>query len=523
MKKSYIITLVLGCLVSTVASAQQIPLYSNYFFTPFIYNPSQSGIDGMTEASLIHRRQWSGIEGGPETSALTLNGALDKSPVGYSVYAFSDKTDIVQRNGVYGSYAYHVKLSKTNTLSFGLGAGYLYNNIDFAKVRVNDEYDNVLYPNLSSGNFDLNFGVNLNINGFNVGASVPQVLAAPITYSDNYNGPVEYNLIRHFVFNSSYDWEIQGDKRVLSPMIMVRTAPNVPTQIDAGAIFNMKDYGYVGAMYRSDYAITANLGIHLNENLTVGYAYDFSTNTYGSSFGTSHEFMLTYRFGSQKNTERIEAKLKRLEDRLRSQEDDNEEYIRERLEEFKEELEAQENEDIEEKVREVVEGMDLYQPGDENNRGGRNGQATNGGGATQNGGETTNTGGTNQPNGGNDRMNGMDPNGGGTNPSTSNPTNSGTNTGGVSGYDPSVMAINVQPGSPGYYVTAGVFGSENNARRLMQRLQSRGLDVNIFQDKANGMYYVFLMKFNNYNAADNARTSNLNGQYDGRLWVKIVE
>ncbi|NVK28519.1 MAG: PorP/SprF family type IX secretion system membrane protein [Flavobacteriia bacterium] len=524
MKKSHILTAVVGLLIAGSAQAQQIPLYSNYFFTPFIYNPAQSGIDGVTEASLLHRRQWSGIEGGPETSALTVNGALNREKIGYSVYAYTDRTDIIQRTGVYGAYAYHVQLSKTNTLSFGLAAGYLDNNIDFDKIRVDDEFDPLLYPNLRRGNFDLNFGVNLNINGFQIGAAVPQLIGAPVEYSDNYNGPVEYNLIRHFVFNAQYDWEIQGDKRVLSPMVLVRTAPNVPTQIDAGAIFNMKDYGFVGAMFRSDYAITANIGVHLTEQLTVGYAYDFSTNTYGTSFGTSHEFMLTYRFGSNSDDERMESELRRLKDQLRRMEDDNEEYIRERFEEFKEELKAQENEDIEEKVREVVEGMELYRPGDENNRNNRSNPNNGGDQGGNQGGNNPNNGGT-QPNNGGDRMNGMDPNGGGnTNPNNGgNPNSNNGGNAGITGYDDSNYASNVQPGSPGYYVTAGVFGSENNARRLMQRLQNQGLDVNVFQDRVNNMYYVYLMKFNNYNAADAARESNLRGQYNGRLWVKIVE
>lgn len=508
MKKTNLVTLAVVLMLGTAANAQQIPLYSNYFFTPFIFNPAQSGSDGVTEASMMHRRQWSGIEGGPETSALTLNGALNREKVGYSVYAYSDRTDIIQRIGVYGSYAYHVQLSENNSLSFGLAAGYLDNNIDFDKIRVDDEFDPLLYPNLRRGNFDLNFGINLNINGFQIGAAAPQILGAPVEYSDNYNGPVEYSLIRHYVFNAQYDWEIQGEKRVLSPMILVRTAPNVPTQIDAGAIFNMRDYGYVGAMFRSDYAITANLGVHLTEQLTVGYAYDFSTNTYGTSFGTSHEFMLQWRFGSNRDNERMENDIRRLKDRMQRNAEDNEEYIRERLEEFKEELEAQEDADIEEKVREVVDGMQLTQPG-------RPGDNTNGGGqqgGQQNGGQQ-----------GGQNMNGYDPNDSGRNNNPNTNTNTNTNNGGGQDYRPENYASNVEPGSPGYYVTAGVFGSENNARRLMQRLQNDGLDVNIFQDRVNNMYYVYLMKFNSYSGADGARNSRLNGRYDGRLWVKIVE
>ncbi|NVK04488.1 MAG: PorP/SprF family type IX secretion system membrane protein [Flavobacteriia bacterium] len=507
MKKLLILPFVLGLMVSNPMDAQQIPLYSNYFFTPFIYNPSYSGKDGVTEASMMHRRQWSGIEGGPETSALTINGALNREKVGYSIYGFNDRTDIIQRTGVYGSYAYHIQLSRDNFLSFGLAAGYMNNSIDFDKIRVKDEYDALLYPNLRRGNFDLNFGFNLNINGFHFGAAVPQLLGAPIEYSDNYNGPVEYSLIRHFVFNAQYDWEIQGDNRVLSPMVMVRTAQNVPTQIDIGAIFNMKEYGYVGAMFRSDYAITANLGIHLTEQLTAGYAYDFSTNTYGTSFGTSHEFMLTYRFGSDSDDERIRREIRGLKedmDELRENQEDN---MREMFEEYQEEMSEQREEDLETEVRRIVEGMDLATAGDPRQQGGGN---PRGGNPQQGGGDQR--GGTDNPNTGSETSN---PRGGGD-------VNTTPNRGGGVDYD-AASARNVEPGSPGYYVTAGVFGSERNARRLMERLQGEGLDVNIFRDSGNSMYYVFLLKFENYNAADQARSSGMNGRYDGRLWVKIVE
>lgn len=507
-------------MAGTAVKAQQIPLYSNYFFTPFIYNPAQSGSSGVTEASIIHRRQWSGIEGGPETSAITLNGALNREKVGYSVYAFTDRTDIVSRTGIYGSYAYHVRLSDENSLSFGLAGGYLNNNIDFDKIRVHEEYDPLLFPNLRRGNFDLNFGINLNIAGFQIGASVPQLLGAPIEYSSNYSGPVEYSMIRHFVFNAQYDWQIQGDKRVLSPIIMVRTAQNVPTQIDAGAIFNMKEYGYIGAMYRSDYSITANIGLHLTEQLSVGYAYDFSTNTYGSNFGTSHEIMLTYRFGSNRQMERLENDMNRMKQRQRQMQEDMDDDLRERFEEFKEEIEASNKQQL----QEMVDGMTLTTPGQPQAGGqGTGGQGTGGqttgqsatqgtGGTT--GGNPVNTGG--QPGGTNPRT------GGGTQPGGST-TGGGTSGSGITGYPSDAMASSVEPGSPGYYVTAGVFGNENNARRLMQRLQGQGLQVNLFQDKVNNMYYVYLAKFSSYQAADGARSSNFNGQYDGRLWIKIVE
>jgi hypothetical protein len=37
------------------------------------------------------------------------------------------------------------------------------------------------------------------------------------------------------------------------------------------------------------------------------------------------------------------------------------------------------------------------------------------------------------------------------------------------------------------------------------------------------MYYVYLLKFRSYEEADRAKSSGLNGQYSGKLWIKVVE
>ena len=92
----------------------------------------------------------------------------------------------------------------------------------------------------------------------------------------------------------------------------------------------------------------------------------------------------------------------------------------------------------------------------------------------------------------------------------------------IKGYDPNQYAGNVQAGSRGYYVTAGVFGSVTNANKLQARLSKQGVSSDVFQDPGNSMYYVFLLKFNNYEAAKQAQGSGFNGQYGGKLWIKAL-
>jgi type IX secretion system PorP/SprF family membrane protein len=510
MKK--LILIIVLALGFSEMEAQQIPLYSNYFFTPYVYNPALSGRDGSLEANLLHRRQWTGIQGSPETTALTLNGARNESNVGWSMYAFSDQANILGRLGAYGNYSYRVRFSDNASLMLGLGAGFINQSIDQSAIRAQDAGDifTVVPPNRT--NFDINAGLALKIADFTLGAAAPQLLSQNLVYSDNVD-QINYNLIRHYVFSAQYDFKFGGDKQILTPLVMVRAAEqNVPVQVDAGLLFNLTEYGYVGAMYRSDYAVTANAGVNLNEWLTVGYAYDFSLNEYSSQLGTSHEFMLTFRFGNDSENERMQNEIKRMKLMQRRQRDETEEAIDEALEEFKDQYKNEIQQAIEEEKKKMEADFErMRQQGGNNNAGGTNAgggsanNSTNSSGRTQQGGNANNNAGS-QSSG----KNGYQP-----------ANNAGTANN--SGYSSANQSSNVQPGSKGYYVTAGVFGQSSNAEALKNRLNAQGFDAGIFRDPSNNFFYVFLLKFNSYQEADQAKASKLNGRYTGNLWIKIMD
>jgi hypothetical protein len=58
---------------------------------------------------------------------------------------------------------------------------------------------------------------------------------------------------------------------------------------------------------------------------------------------------------------------------------------------------------------------------------------------------------------------------------------------------------------------------------MANSLSKKGIRAKVFRDNGNNMFYVYLLKFKNYEEADRARTSGLNGQYSGKLWIKVVE
>ena len=503
----FTLALVVG---SYSVQAQQLPLVSNYLNTAHLFNPAFSGLDGKTEITVLNRRQWTDIQGAPETQFMAFNGNREDLKFGYSGYAFNDVTDIVSRAGFYGSYAWHVKFTDQNSLSLGLGAGYVNNTINVGGIRVQDDLDPVLFSALNRGKFDLNFGFNLKFCDFSFGAAVPNILAPKVDFSDNYViSPFQYQYMRHYVVNTQYDVNLQKGLMTLSPFVTVRANEVTIPQVDAGLMFNHKEYFFIGAAYRSSYAVTANTGVHLTENITMGYAYDFSLNTYGFALGNSHEFMLRYSFGESKKDKRLENELKKLKDRQRRQSGDLEDLLNDRLDEFKDEVSAQQKE-LFDAEKENLKGELSEAASQAASEAASNAVNANGG---MNSGSVGGNGGRNNGSSNQD-----------TYPATTYPQTpqGGSVKSNIKGYDPNQYAGNVQAGSHGYYVTAGVFGSVTNASKLQARLRKQGVSSDVFQDPGNSMYYVFLLKFNNYEAAKQAQGSGFNGQYGGKLWIKAL-
>ena len=78
-----------------------------------------------------------------------------------------------------------MKFTDRNSLSLGLGAGYVNNNINVAGIRVPDELDPVLFSALNTGKFDLNFGFNLQFGDFSWCCRT-KLVAPKVDFSDNY-------------------------------------------------------------------------------------------------------------------------------------------------------------------------------------------------------------------------------------------------------------------------------------------------------------------------------------------------
>jgi type IX secretion system PorP/SprF family membrane protein len=314
----------------TQAFAQQVPMYSHYYYNQFLYNPALAGSKAYGQVYLINRNQWFNIPGAPQTQALTIDGPLRNNNAGLGLGVYRDVAGQFNITGGTAAYRYTLNLGNSGQkLSFGLALGVLNNRIDLNDLSVQNPLDPVTASTYQGATgFDANMGVNYEVNNFNVGLSVPQILGGELAYdaikNTVTNQVVRYGMARQFVLNAGYNWDLNGDETwFIQPNALLRYTPNTPAQYDISAMLNYQDKYWIGGMFRSAYAVTAAGGLRLADQFVAGYAYDISVHKVSEYTKGAHEVMLGYQWGgSPMDDPDLKRKFKDIDEKLNKEEKD---------------------------------------------------------------------------------------------------------------------------------------------------------------------------------------------------------
>ncbi|MBI1306511.1 MAG: type IX secretion system membrane protein PorP/SprF [Bacteroidetes bacterium] len=323
--KKLIILAAVAVLGITGAIAQQVPLYSHFYYNQFLYNPSLAGTKPFGQLFLVNRNQWNSIPGAPRTQALTVDGPLKNNKVGIGLGVYHDQAGIFNITGAQAAYRYSLDFGKNRMLSFGLGLGVLNNRLDLNDVKVKDVLDPDIYNAYQSATgFDANIGLNYKWNNLVVGFTVPQIIGGELAYeaiqNKITNGTVQYGMIRHFLVHANYEWDVFGNEKwFYQPNVIVRVTPNAPTSFDINGVVSYKHLYWGGIMYRRQYAITASAGLRIGEQIVAGYAYDFAIHDVSQYTRGAHEVMVGWQWGgSPSDDPKIKAQLKAINDKINS-------------------------------------------------------------------------------------------------------------------------------------------------------------------------------------------------------------
>ena len=284
--------------------AQQLPQYSQYMLNDFAMNPAIAGKSmDYWEMKSNNRYQWVGITDAPRTYVLSLNGPLANRKMGLGGTLFTDIVGPTRRLGINFSYAYSLKINETYKLNLGISAGVLQYSVDGHKLILQDYSDLVLTSQYKSALLpDFGTGAYLYSDKIFVSLSIPQLYNAQVKFKDTQHSDLS-RIRPHFYLFGGYKIDLQNNFEI-EPSIMLKWRDPTPMKIDLGLRAVYRKIVWLGAYFRTRDAISAIVGYLHNDQLMVGYSFDFTTTRLRNYSTGTHEIMLGLKFNSPKENPR---------------------------------------------------------------------------------------------------------------------------------------------------------------------------------------------------------------------------
>jgi type IX secretion system PorP/SprF family membrane protein len=297
MKKIGLILVAIA--VNFSLSAQQLSMYSQYYWNDFVINPAFTGIKNTPRVQLGYRNQWSGFKGAPKTYTIGVHTSLKNNNMGLGGMIFSDdQGGAIQQNGVMLNYSYNLKIDKQSGISFGIAGilnQYGYNGSDIQNINP----DATLQSNVKQVAPDMNFGLVYHLkNKLFIGLAANQLISSRLNKLNSVPVITTGNkLIRHYNLSASYLAKVNANIS-LEPYAMLRTTFITSPQVELGAKVTYNDFVFGGLSYRNKDAVIGLIGLNYKQFM-FAYSYDFTTSGIRNYSSGSHEVLFAYQFNKK--------------------------------------------------------------------------------------------------------------------------------------------------------------------------------------------------------------------------------
>lgn len=298
-------------LAALQVSAQQQGQFSMYMINQYTANPAVAGTEDYIDAKVGFRSQWVGLTDAPQSYYATIHGPIKKNinhkqfdnvsvkPLAWhsgGLMVTGEVTGPLNKNAIFGTYAYHIPLSSNLNLSLGASAGVQQYRVKAADLKYDPQgnYDKATAANTSVWAPDGNVGIWLYSKKFYFGASSMQILNKKVDLASNADAKSRLN--RHFFATTGYRIKLDsaGDW-ALVPSIMFKAVAPTPVQVDLNCKIRYKDMFWGGVSWRNRDAFIFIVGMTLEQKFDIGYSYDYTTSQIGHFSSGSHEIVLGYR------------------------------------------------------------------------------------------------------------------------------------------------------------------------------------------------------------------------------------
>ena len=286
---------------SLAASAQQLPMYSQYFVNDFSINPAVAGSKPYFPLQLNVRTQWASLGSiAPKTNTLSFHMPVAFKQLGVGAIVTQDKTGPYSQLMVIASIAYHLQLDEDNKtrLSFGLSGLINQHTLNFDELEFNNpdpEFEGGTYSKVIP---DASMGAYLYSKHYFLSLSSHQLFES--TFKESITSIFGDNTeVRHYFANMGYTFHIHSDFHV-EPSVLVKATDSGPSQLDVNTRFIFNNSYWAGLSFRTSKSLVLVAGLELGSFL-LSYSYDYGISSIASASSGSHEISVGFNINDARN------------------------------------------------------------------------------------------------------------------------------------------------------------------------------------------------------------------------------
>ncbi|RZN78570.1 MAG: type IX secretion system membrane protein PorP/SprF [Winogradskyella sp.] len=283
--------LMFGALTVNLSNAQQDPQYTHYMYNTLSINPAYAGQRDNLSIVGLHRTQWVGIDGAPQTQSLGIHSPLRNERLALGLNVVVDALGPARESFIDANFAYSIPINDNNTeLAFGLKAGWHNISTDWSKGRFQTLTNPLFQENINLHSLIIGTGLYLSNTNWYLGVSIPNFLTTK--HYDDFQESLATERL-HYFFTGGYVFDLSSNVK-LKPAFLVKATSGAPliADISANALFN--DKFTLGLAWRWDDSISGLAGFQVNKSMYIGYGYDLTTSDLNNYNSGTHEIILRF-------------------------------------------------------------------------------------------------------------------------------------------------------------------------------------------------------------------------------------
>ncbi|MGC1242306.1 MAG: PorP/SprF family type IX secretion system membrane protein [Chryseosolibacter sp.] len=295
-RKHWLIFLLSLC--SSIANAQDQTNFTHFYLNPYLVNPSYAGIDGQSALSIIYRKQWMNVEGGPTIANFSLQTPVSPR-VSFGVSLTNDVRGLLNNSSALLTFGYNIPLAKQTFIRFGISGGGTWNTLDMNKLEAlngDPALGNILDNNAAITG---NAGISFHIKTLQLGASMPTLFSPSYMSQDAFN-ITEIKPFQSIIVNASNRFYFGDDKHIFEPYALYRINADLPPQFEFAGILHLNHLVWLGGSYKQDFGISALGGVKLKNTFAIGAAYSIQNSGINELNSPGFEVSLNLLLGKRK-------------------------------------------------------------------------------------------------------------------------------------------------------------------------------------------------------------------------------